>query len=336
MAASYEARPAASTAGCGGERAGCARTRSSSSPVQRLHRGERGVVRALPRDGARCRGPLDGGGLPRRRRPRAHLRHPGRDRQRPAARGTRALGLAVTVGIARTKLLAKMASRAAKPDGLLLVDRGERTFLHPIPVGSSGGWARRPRPSSTGSASRPSASSPVPRRPCAGARISTGRHLHAVANQRDPRRVGAGPAALVRLAVRARAPAALARRDRGRARRAGRPRHPADADRRAVRPHRRPEAALRRLHARDPLAHAAPVDRRDRIRAARRPQAARRGGAGDQAQGSPWSGSISNLEPPGGVQLELPLDGAPAGALDAALDELRGATAPSRSPAAGR
>jgi len=46
------------------------------------------------------------------------------------------VGLPITVGIARTKVLAKMASRAAKPDGLLLVrpDR-EREFLHPQPVG---------------------------------------------------------------------------------------------------------------------------------------------------------------------------------------------------------
>ncbi|MGH2923831.1 MAG: DNA polymerase IV, partial [Solirubrobacterales bacterium] len=45
------------------------------------------------------------------------------------------VGFAVTVGVARTKVLAKMASRAAKPDGLLVVtaDR-EREFLHPLPV----------------------------------------------------------------------------------------------------------------------------------------------------------------------------------------------------------
>src|SRR3954454_21508851 len=40
------------------------------------------------------------------------------------------VGLAVTVGVARTKTLAKMASRAAKPDGILVVavDR-ERAFI---------------------------------------------------------------------------------------------------------------------------------------------------------------------------------------------------------------
>jgi DNA polymerase-4 len=45
------------------------------------------------------------------------------------------VGLAITVGIARTKFLAKVASQEAKPDGLLLVPPGrELAFLHPLPV----------------------------------------------------------------------------------------------------------------------------------------------------------------------------------------------------------
>ena len=45
------------------------------------------------------------------------------------------VGLPITVGVARTKFLAKVASQEAKPDGLLLVppDR-ELAFLHPLPV----------------------------------------------------------------------------------------------------------------------------------------------------------------------------------------------------------
>src|SRR5437764_1286964 len=45
------------------------------------------------------------------------------------------VGLPITVGVARTKFLAKVASRVAKPDGLLVVpvDR-ELEFLHPLPV----------------------------------------------------------------------------------------------------------------------------------------------------------------------------------------------------------
>ncbi|APE17682.1 DNA polymerase IV [Mycobacterium sp. WY10] len=45
------------------------------------------------------------------------------------------VGLPITVGIARTKFLAKVASQEAKPDGLLLVPpEGELAFLHPLPV----------------------------------------------------------------------------------------------------------------------------------------------------------------------------------------------------------
>ena len=46
-----------------------------------------------------------------------------------------AVGLPITVGIARTKFLAKVASREAKPDGLLLVPPDhELDFLRPLPV----------------------------------------------------------------------------------------------------------------------------------------------------------------------------------------------------------
>jgi DNA polymerase-4 len=45
------------------------------------------------------------------------------------------VGLPITVGIARTKFLAKVASQHAKPDGLLLVPPdGELEFLHALPV----------------------------------------------------------------------------------------------------------------------------------------------------------------------------------------------------------
>jgi len=45
------------------------------------------------------------------------------------------VGLPITVGIARTKFLAKVASGVAKPDGLLLVPAdAELAFLHPLPV----------------------------------------------------------------------------------------------------------------------------------------------------------------------------------------------------------
>jgi DNA polymerase-4 len=51
------------------------------------------------------------------------------------ARVAAEVGLAITVGVARTKFLAKVASRVAKPDGLLLIaPERELEFLHPLPV----------------------------------------------------------------------------------------------------------------------------------------------------------------------------------------------------------
>jgi DNA polymerase IV len=45
------------------------------------------------------------------------------------------MGLPVSVGVARTKHLAKIASQAAKPDGLVVVEPSrESEFLHPLPV----------------------------------------------------------------------------------------------------------------------------------------------------------------------------------------------------------
>lgn len=45
------------------------------------------------------------------------------------------VGLPITVGVARTPFLAKVASRVAKPDGLLLVEPdGEQDFLFPLAV----------------------------------------------------------------------------------------------------------------------------------------------------------------------------------------------------------
>ncbi len=45
------------------------------------------------------------------------------------------IGLALSVGVARTKHLAKVASQVAKPDGLVVVDpAAERDFLDPLPI----------------------------------------------------------------------------------------------------------------------------------------------------------------------------------------------------------
>ena len=46
------------------------------------------------------------------------------------------IGLPLSVGVARTKHLAKVASQAAKPDGLVAVEPGdESSFLEPLPIG---------------------------------------------------------------------------------------------------------------------------------------------------------------------------------------------------------
>ena len=102
------------------------------------------------------------------------------------------VGLPVTVGIARTKFLAKVASAAAKPDGLLVVPPdGESGFLHPLPVervwgiGPSTAAKLRSRGIRTvGELAR------VPE-PALSATLgrAAGRHLHALANNRDPRPV---------------------------------------------------------------------------------------------------------------------------------------------------
>jgi DNA polymerase-4 len=53
------------------------------------------------------------------------------------------VGLPITIGVATTKLLAKVSSGVAKPDGLLVVEPGdELAFLHPLPVGCLWGVGR--------------------------------------------------------------------------------------------------------------------------------------------------------------------------------------------------
>ena len=60
---------------------------------------------------------------------------PGEIAAKVRARVRAELGLPISVGVARTKHLAKIASQVAKPDGLLLVDPArELEFLHPLPV----------------------------------------------------------------------------------------------------------------------------------------------------------------------------------------------------------
>ena len=72
------------------------------------------------------------------------------------------VGLPVTVGVACTKFLAKVASAVAKPDGLLVVPSGrELDFLHPLPVERLWGVG----PVTAAQAARAAGSRPSPRWP---------------------------------------------------------------------------------------------------------------------------------------------------------------------------
>jgi DNA polymerase-4 len=105
------------------------------------------------------------------------------------------VGLPLTVGVARTKSLAKVASAVAKPDGLLVVaPERELAFLHPLPVerlwGVGPATARKlhrrgiTRVRELAALSEPALIAILGR--------ALGRHLHALAWARDPRPVRAG------------------------------------------------------------------------------------------------------------------------------------------------
>jgi DNA polymerase-4 len=239
------------------------------------------------------------------------------------------VGLALTVGVARTKHLAKVASNAAKPDGLRVVaadPESERAFLHPLPIEAI--WGVGPRTAdrlhaigihTVGQLAACDEATLVLVLGRAG-----GRQLHALANNRDGRVVRSGRrrrsiGSQSALGTRARGPAELdailaalvdriARRLRG-----------ADLACRTVtlrlrfgdytratrsrsfgRPTRSTERLLRTV--RELFADAQP-----RI----------------AADGLTLVGvSLSNLDDDDGAQLELPLDGSRAG-LDDALDDVR-------------
>ncbi|HZT86118.1 MAG TPA: DNA polymerase IV [Gaiellaceae bacterium] len=105
------------------------------------------------------------------------------------------VGLPVTVGVARTKFLAKVASGVAKPDGLLLVpvDR-ELAFLHPLPVehvwGVGPATAQRLRAWNVRTVGQLAALSESTLVAMLGR--AAGRQLHALAHNRDFRRVEPG------------------------------------------------------------------------------------------------------------------------------------------------
>ncbi len=105
------------------------------------------------------------------------------------------VGLPLSVGVARTKTLAKMASRAAKPDGPLVVaPDDERAFLDPLPVESLWGVgpATAGRLRELGIETVGDLAHMPPTALASALGPATGAHLHAVAHHGDRRRVRAG------------------------------------------------------------------------------------------------------------------------------------------------
>jgi DNA polymerase-4 len=238
------------------------------------------------------------------------------------------VGLPITVGVARTKFLAKVASGVAKPDGLLVVppDR-ELAFLHPLPVERL--WGVGPVTAGKLHERGITTVRQVALLPEA-ALVSmlgpySGRHLHALAHNRDPRPVQArrrrrSIGSQSALGWRRRSPEAvdailiaIVDRVTRRLRAAGRVGRTvvlrvrfADFSR-ATRSHTLPQATA--------STHTILAVARGLL-AATMPMVARRGltlvGL-----------AITNLEDDGAVQLTLPLERDDDGALDAALDEVR-------------
>jgi DNA polymerase-4 len=254
------------------------------------------------------------------------------------------VGLPVTVGVARTKFLAKVASGVAKPDGLLVVPPdGELAFLHPLPVerlwGVGAVTAAKLRERRIRTVGEIAALSEAALVSMLGRGI--GRHLHALAHNRDPRPVHVGRRRGSIGAQRAlgRSPRsleavdavviALVDRVTRRARVAGRVgrtvvlRLRFDDFSRATRSHTMPQATAQTdailAAARGLLAAALPMIER---------------------RGLTLVGvAVANLENARAVQLTLPFDRRSSDALDAALDEVRrrfGATAITRAVLLGR
>ncbi|HEY7071417.1 MAG TPA: DNA polymerase IV [Acidimicrobiales bacterium] len=132
---------------------------------------------------------LDVGGLRRVSGPPARIA--ARLRRLVASR----VGLPITVGVARTKFLAKVASGVAKPDGLLVVPpAGELDFLHPLPVERLWGVGRvtAAKLHDRGIATVGDVAALPEGALVAMLGPGAGRHLHALAHNRDPRVVEVG------------------------------------------------------------------------------------------------------------------------------------------------
>ncbi len=238
------------------------------------------------------------------------------------------VGLPLSVGVARTKSLAKVASALAKPDGLLVVaPQRELEFLHPLAVerlwGVGPATASKLRALGIARVADVAELSEAALVALVGSAL--GRRLHALAWARDPRRVRAGGR---RGSFGSQS--ALGRRDRSRE----------DLDRVVLglvdRVSRRMRAAGRVGRTVSLRIRFGDYSRASRSRTLPAATAATqmilsvaRGLLSTampliERRGVTLLGiSVSNLEPWGtGVQLALPVDG-PGNAIDAAVDQLR-------------
>ena len=105
------------------------------------------------------------------------------------------VGLPISVGIASSKFLAKVASAASKPDGLLSVPvGGELAFLHPLPIEALWGVGKvtSARLHDRGVATIGALAQLSPETLASIVGPASGRHLHALSRGLDPRRVETG------------------------------------------------------------------------------------------------------------------------------------------------
>ncbi len=145
------------------------------------------------------------------------------------------VGLPISVGVARTKFLAKVASAVSKPDGLLVVPPdGELAFLHPLPVERLWGVGRvtTQKLHDRGITTVGDLAQLADVAFVVDARTRRGLPPPRARPQPRPApRGGRAPPAIDRVAARARARAEVAGIDRRHPRRARRPRHAAHAGR---------------------------------------------------------------------------------------------------------
>ena len=294
-----------------------------------VRRGQQGGVRGVRRHDAAGRGDLDRRGVPRRRRAAAHRRDARSTSPRGCAREVREqVGLPITVGVARTKFLAKVASAVAKPDGLLVVPPGGELDV-PAPAAGRAAVGRRPVTAAKLHAARHHTVGEVAAlerggagRPCsAGHRAATCTRWRTTATRGRCRSV-AGAARSARSAPLGRGPHAAERRRRGRS-----PGSSTGSTRRLRAADRVGRTVVLRLRFDDfsrvdPVAHPAAADVRTRRRSSTTAHGLLAAGEaliGDR--GLTLIGiAVANLDDDGAVQLELPLRAHTGGELDAAME----------------